>query len=171
MKRGTTHEAFAEASTGLQIEELPASVEALCAQEAAFGRLFITLDFQSVTMLESGGFEVSVDVAGMCPTHPHPVLYAATSESESFMVIIPFAGLGTAIPPSSEACFVACTEILRATKPMETPPFKTMRLDNFDVRHATRTIEVSDCSAYGLPKSSGPLHIAEFDSVSVSAGS
>merc|ERR1712217_466560 len=101
--------------------------------EIAFGRLFVTLDFQSVTVLDEGdAFEVPVHVAGLCPSHPHPVFYAATSEEESFVVIIPWAGVAS-LPPSDEACFVACTEILRVTKPMDTPPFRALRLSSFDV--------------------------------------
>jgi len=84
------------------------------------------------------------------------------------VVIIPWEGAGLK-PPSDSSAFHACTEILRATQPMETPPFGALRLTSFDARRAVQTSEIVDAGALGMPQDT-TLHVAEFSSLSVSLG-
>mmetsp|Transcript_71448 Transcript_71448/g.201710 ORF Transcript_71448/g.201710 Transcript_71448/m.201710 type:complete len:909 (-) Transcript_71448:70-2796(-) len=167
---------YADGVVGLGLEGLPASLEALAPQEAVLGRLFVTLDWLGVTQLGGGAFEVLVHAAGACNRHPSPVFYVATSEDDTFVVIIPWVG---AEVPAEEALFAACTEVLRTTQPMTTPPYQALRFDApFDVRYAARTFEIPDSAtqlelpAAPLPgdTNTGTVHLAEFSSLVVGPG-
>jgi len=171
VKRGVCAPGFAEASAGLHVEELPAMVEALKPREAVLGRLFITLDWLGVTTCDGGGFEVPLQAAGHCSSHPRPVYYAATSEDDVFIVIIPWDGLGA--PPSEKELFTACTRVLRNTTPLAEPPCSTLHFDSsFDVRYAVRTMQLDSAEQCGLQGRPGEdtIHLSEFSSFSVGVG-
>jgi len=172
VKRGVCAPGFAEACAGLQVDELPAVVEAMKPREAVLGRLFIALDWMGVTACEGGGFEVPVQAAGQCSSHPQLVYYAATSEDDVFVVIIPWEGVGAA-PPEKEL-FTACTRILRSTTPLAEPPCNAMRFDaTFDVRYAVRTLQLDSaeqCGVQGGRPGDDTIHVSEFSSFSVGLG-
>lgn len=185
VRRGSSAPGFAEATAGLGVEELPAAVEALAPKEVVLGRLFLTLDWLAVRPLGGGAFEVPVHAAGVCSKHPQPIFYAATSEDDTFVVVIPWEGAPQ--PPAPDDLFAACTRVLRATQPQESPPFHALRFEEaFHVRYAVRTTQLDPVSM-GLPSppaspvgaggrsalcpAPGPrLHLAEFSSISVGVG-
>ncbi|CAE8622582.1 unnamed protein product [Polarella glacialis] len=138
------------------------------AKDTAFSRLIVTLDWNAVNVIDDETFQVSVHAAGLCPSHPVPIFYVATSEDDMFVVIIPWKGVASA-PSGDEGDFAACSEVLRQTQPMERSPFESLQLGSFDVRRAVSTTEIADTACLGMSAGES-LHVAEFSSLSVSPG-
>jgi len=165
--RGMAAGGYSDAAAGLGVEGISDFIRETEPEEAAFGRLFVTYDWKSVTARD-GGFEVPVHVAGKCLDHPHPIFYVATSEESTFVVIIPWEGATTQLP-SDETAFADSVRILRATKPVDAPPFGALFMENIDVRHGAKLTEISDAAALNMPKGK-VLHVAEFSSLSITSG-
>mmetsp|Transcript_51114 Transcript_51114/g.119703 ORF Transcript_51114/g.119703 Transcript_51114/m.119703 type:complete len:848 (+) Transcript_51114:51-2594(+) len=158
---------YAEASLGLGVEALPDAVASMAPKDAAFGRLFVTLDWHKVVVVDSESFEVPVHFMGNSPKHAAPIFYMATSEDDMFVVVIPWSNLPL---PREEAVFGTCTEILRSTTPMTGKlPFTAIRLSGFALRSPMQTAEIADKEALGF-RDGMPMHVAEFASLLVSAG-
>lgn len=166
VKKGLTHQSLREACSGLGIEEIPKTVDAMKPQDGSFGRLVLALEWPSVTIVDENIFEVPVHVAGTCPFHPHPVLYLATSEDDVFAVIVPWQGMASV--PKSNQIFAACTDILRTMTPIDDSPYSAVRLSNFEVRQAVHTREIADPVGLGMPGET--LHVSEFSTLSVCSG-
>jgi len=165
--RGMGSSGYSDAVAGLGVEDLCNVIRTMEPEEAAFGRLFVTYDWQSVTAMD-GGFEVPVHVAGQCPDHPHPIFYVATSEESTFAVVIPWEGAKTQVP-SDDTAFSECVRILRATKPVDAPPFGALFMESADVRHGAKLTEIADAEALAMPKGK-VMHVAEFSSLSITPG-
>lgn len=166
--RGITASGYAEAAAGLGVEDLPQQVTGIGARDAAFGRLFITLDIDATPVPDNPGcFEVCVHASGSCPTHPHPIFYIPTSEDDTFAVVIPW-GEKTPIP-SHEDVFSCCTHILRNTEPTDPARFTAVRMDEFGMQQPVRIHDVADSRELGA-KQGTTLHVAEFGAISVMAG-
>jgi len=165
--RGMGATGYADAAAGLGAEDLGDVVRATEPEEAAFGRLFVTYDWQSVTVVD-GGFEVPVLTAGQCPGHPHPIFYVATSEESTFVVIIPWENARAQLP-SDDAAFSESVRILRATKPVDASPFGALFMESVDVRHRAKLTEITDVVALDMPKGK-VLQVAEFSSLSITPG-
>jgi hypothetical protein len=165
--RGMGASGYSDAAAGLGAEDLCNVIRATEPEEAAFGRLFVTYDWQSVTTMENG-FEVPVHVLGHCPGHPHPIFYVATSEESTFVVIIPWEGAKAQLP-SDDAAFSESVRILRATKPADVSPFRALFMESVDVRHRAKLMEIADAVALDMPKDK-VLHVAEFSSLSITPG-
>lgn len=168
---------FDAASAGLGTEAMRGIVCELAPKEVAFGRLFVTLDWQSVTRADGNSFEVPVLQTGSSPAHPLPIYYVATSEEDQFIVIIPWQDL-TEPPPSEKIAYAACTEILKSTQPMETEmaSHTVLRLPTFELRRVARTIQIvppggnaDGAALLGMPANPA-LHVTEFSSTSIHAG-
>jgi len=167
VRRGTASGAFAEALAGLGVERLADDLSTVSGpQDAAFGRLFVTLDWHSVVALPDGVLELAVVSVGHCPRHHGPVLYVGTSQEDCFVVVLPWAG---AAPPSQDTVFATCADILRDTKPQDPAPYKTVRMPSFCARSALRSRAIGDSAALGMP-SKPALQVSEFGSLAVCAG-
>eukprot|EP00927_Polykrikos_kofoidii_P048395 TRINITY_DN42684_c0_g1_i1.p1 TRINITY_DN42684_c0_g1~~TRINITY_DN42684_c0_g1_i1.p1 ORF type:complete len:875 (+),score=127.20 TRINITY_DN42684_c0_g1_i1:73-2697(+) len=156
---------YADACTGLQVDTLPDELGTLHPQDAAFGRLFITVDFAACTMLPGGDlFEVPVHAVGICPSHNQPVVYLRTSEDDVFVVVTPCSR-----SVSEHSAFATYADILKHTEPLDPAPYVAVRLSSLSARQAVRTWEVADANALGIAGSAS-LHVAEFGSLAVCAG-
>merc|ERR1712166_992010 len=93
VRRLCTGAGFAETSKAAGIDALPDIVHSMKAKDAAFGRLFVSMDWHSAFPVDAHNFEVPVHAVGKCPWHPHPVSYALTTEDDIYVVIIPWAGI------------------------------------------------------------------------------
>lgn len=167
IKRGCAHAGYAAALSGLGLEAVSALACAVSSQDAAFGRLFFTLSWQSVMAVDHESFEVPVLRLGSCEGHAHPVFYVATSEDDTFVAIIPWEGVAC---PSPDAVFTSCTNILRTASPAETPPHAALRLPRVDARHATQTCKIACVASLGIADADTALHLAELSSLMLSPG-
>mmetsp|Transcript_8462 Transcript_8462/g.15955 ORF Transcript_8462/g.15955 Transcript_8462/m.15955 type:complete len:924 (-) Transcript_8462:152-2923(-) len=167
LTRGMGSSGYADAAAGLGVENLHAVIRATEPEETAFGRLFVTYDWQSVTVVD-GGFEVPVHVTGQCLDHPHPIFYVATSEESTFVVIIPWEGARAQLP-SDEAAVLESVRILRATKPVDVQPYGALFMESVDVRHVAKVVEIEDAAALSMPDGKA-LQVAEFSSLSITPG-
>lgn len=163
VRRGSSA-GFAVVSAGLGTESFPDVLGAMRPRDGVFGRLYVTLDWQGTSPLEDG-FEVQVHAVGRCSIHPHPVFYIETSEDDTFGMIIPWARRTN----REEALFATCTEILRATEPVDPTPYTAVQLSGFEVLQTLETTEIADPSRLSFADES-KVHVAEFCSLRVSAG-
>jgi len=170
-RKGVTAEGFKDAIEGLGCEQLAAQIEAAQPQDLTFGRLYVTFDWAGASVLDAaaGTFEVPVHAAGACSIHPHPVFYVATSEDDVFAVVVPWEGPNAPPLPAEDAVFAACTDIIQKTEPMASSPFPALHLSGFDVRYASRIIDIAKADTLGMPTDQA-LQVAEFSSMSVGAG-
>eukprot|EP00928_Gymnodinium_smaydae_P039043 TRINITY_DN2676_c0_g6_i1.p1 TRINITY_DN2676_c0_g6~~TRINITY_DN2676_c0_g6_i1.p1 ORF type:complete len:458 (+),score=111.36 TRINITY_DN2676_c0_g6_i1:1314-2687(+) len=163
--RSDAGEGFATAAAGLETEALPSQIEALRPADAAYGRLFVTLDWASCLQLDDGGLEIPVHAVGSCPgLIRQPILYLATTEDDTFVVVIP---CGDAVP-AADAVFPTCAEALRIAQPQDPPPYSAVKLSGVFVRQAARLTELVDPEA--LKVKGTTLHVAEFGSMMLRAG-
>jgi hypothetical protein len=156
---------FKEVSQGLGLERLAEMIKPHAAKEAAFGRMFLTLDFQSVSVVDAETFEVPCMMVGSCPSHRHPVLYLGTSEEEVFGVVIPWHGLRV---PSDDDVFIETVAVLRGTTPSDPAPYAACRITGMRSQSNLSMASISDTKLLSLSK--GTACVAEFGSMTVVAG-
>lgn len=170
VRRGIGAQGFAEAVAALRVDALPDTVAALAPSEAVLGRLFVTLDWLSVRSREDGGFEVPVHSVGHCTLHSHPVFFVATTEDDTFVVVIPFQGRPA--PCAEDLVFSKCTELIRNTSPLDVAPYKTLAfVEPFVCRSRPQTSELESPGALGVATAEGgSVHVAEFSTLSVGPG-
>jgi hypothetical protein len=166
VKRLSTATGFQEACEGTGLETLPGLVAGLQAKDAAFGRLFATMDWHSVISVDDRTFEVPVHAAGMCPWHPHPISYVQTTEDDIYVVIIPFAGVADL---REDQAFAASTEMLRAIEPLDPMPCSSIRLTSFCAAAPLKMTEIEDGNVL-RGNGASSLHVAEFGTMLVSQG-
>eukprot|EP00405_Crypthecodinium_cohnii_P045049 CAMPEP_0206584294 /NCGR_PEP_ID=MMETSP0325_2-20121206/35628_1 /ASSEMBLY_ACC=CAM_ASM_000347 /TAXON_ID=2866 /ORGANISM="Crypthecodinium cohnii, Strain Seligo" /LENGTH=946 /DNA_ID=CAMNT_0054091407 /DNA_START=219 /DNA_END=3060 /DNA_ORIENTATION=- len=151
VRSGLSAEGYSEAIRGLSLQEsVTGAVEALLPEETVLARLHLSLDWMGVSAYQDGSFEVALQAVGNCSRHPQPVFYVGTGDEEVFVVVIPWTGLPL---PDEEAIYVECTDILRATVPMERSPYQALRFPSeFDVRRKMASSSLPDApSTLELP--------------------
>jgi len=167
IKRGFAHPGYAAALSGLGLDVMPTLANDVGSQEAAFGRLFFTLSWQSVTAVDQESFEVPVLRVAASKDHPHPVYYVATSEDDPVVAIIPWENMAC---PSPDAVFTSCTNILKTASPAETPPYAALRLPRVHSRQETQTCRIASAATLGLADTDSALHLSELSSLMLSPG-
>eukprot|EP00929_Paragymnodinium_shiwhaense_P007176 TRINITY_DN111111_c0_g1_i1.p1 TRINITY_DN111111_c0_g1~~TRINITY_DN111111_c0_g1_i1.p1 ORF type:complete len:866 (-),score=190.63 TRINITY_DN111111_c0_g1_i1:125-2722(-) len=165
VRQGLSMEGYAMAAVGLGAETLPEMLEAMRPQDSSFGRLFVTLDWAScIPAADSSSFEVAVHAVGSCSNYKHPVIYLATSEDDTFIVIIPCDKMA----PKEDLVFATCADILKRTEPLGDAPYKAVSLPSLSARQSMRIVDIADPSAFRLGDAS--LSVAEFGALAMSAG-
>lgn len=163
VRRGLTQAALRQAVEGLNTETMVETLTQRNAKDGSFGRMVLALEWQQVNVLDENTFEVPVAAAARSLSHPHPLMYLATSDECIFVVAIPWHGLAV----KDEDFFTSVTYLLRDATPMEPCPISSVQLFNLDVRQAVRPCNV-DASPLAMGKT--PLHVMDFSSLSVSTG-
>eukprot|EP00747_Dinoflagellata_sp_TGD_P165356 gnl/TRDRNA2_/TRDRNA2_186516_c0_seq1.p1 gnl/TRDRNA2_/TRDRNA2_186516_c0~~gnl/TRDRNA2_/TRDRNA2_186516_c0_seq1.p1 ORF type:complete len:880 (-),score=151.93 gnl/TRDRNA2_/TRDRNA2_186516_c0_seq1:98-2737(-) len=157
---------FSEAVSRLGTDALPDEIGSLQPRDTAYGRLYVTMDWHSVLELDENIIEVPVSAVGSCSKHSSYIFYAATSEDDTFAVVIPW---GSVKIPSEEDVFAVCTEVLRATEPLDPAPYSAMRIPRFMSQSSAQTAGIADAEFMGFPTATN-LRVSEFSTLVVNAG-
>lgn len=167
VKQCCSHEGYSQALAGLGLESLADTAAALAPADAAFGRFFSMLYWQSVSSMDADSFEVPVHGLADCAGHSHPIFYVPTSEDDTFAVIIPWENMASL--PSPESAFAACAHLLRTATPAERPPYAALRLPRLEVRQAAETSAIAKADALSMPANTA-LHVSELSALKLSPG-